>query len=357
MSAPNPFDLDAYDFTLPDELIAQRPAQPRDASRLLVVDRARGSWEHRTFRDLPEYFDARDLLVANNSRVLRARLLGRRVLMEKGREREGGEIEFLMLESRGERTWEGMFRSSARQQPGLRFRIPSPAGFITGELVKADLSAGTVVARFDQDPVDAGAGMLPLPPYIQAGDAADEVDYQTVYAKTLGSAAAPTAGLHFTPAVLAGLAARGAEWAEVTLHVGVGTFRPVKTADIREHYMHEEAFEISPSVAEAVNRRKRAGGEAGRVTAVGTTSVRTLESAWNASAIRSGAGRTSIFFHPDGLPFRVVDRLLTNFHLPKSSLLMLVSAFAGRDLILSAYAEAIRQRYRFFSYGDAMLIL
>lgn len=360
MTGPDPFSLDAYDYVLPDERIAQSPAEPRDSSRLLVVDRKRGRWEHHTFKNLPEYFDANDLLVANNTRVIKARLLGRRVLPSG---EIGGHIEFVLLENLGPRRWEGLFKASAKYLPGLKFEVPALDGSkLRGELVHGskEMPHGTVIAEFDRDPVEAGAGELPLPHYIRRGDAgpvqADETSYQTLFAKKAGSAAAPTAGLHFTEQVWTDLKSKGAHWEEVTLNVGLGTFRPVKTTDIRKHLMHEERYEISEPVASRVTEAKRAGK---RITAVGTTSVRTLESAWSSERreLSSGPGRTSIFIYPGGAEFQVVDRLLTNFHLPKSTLLMLVSAFAGRDLILAAYQEAVRKEYRFFSYGDAMLIL
>jgi S-adenosylmethionine:tRNA ribosyltransferase-isomerase len=352
------YSLKDYDFPLPPELIAQHPAEPRDASRLLVVDRRAGRWEHRTFRDLPEYFGAPDVLVANNTRVIPARLLGRRLLSDGSEgERLGGKVEFLLLEELGPCVWEGMFHAAAKHKPGIRFRIPTPDGrSLVGELIRGASASphGTVVARFDRDPVESGAGQLPLPPYIErTPDAADAERYQTVYASRPGSAAAPTAGLHFTPRVREELRARGAGWEEVTLSVGLGTFRPVKAADIREHAMHDERYEIDAETARRLTEAKRAGR---RITAVGTTAVRTLESAWRGGALHAGAARTSIFIYP-GYEWRCVDRLLTNFHLPQSTLLMLVSAFAGRELVLAAYAEAVRQRYRFFSYGDAMLLL
>lgn len=347
--------LSSYDYELPEKLIAQVPAEPRDSSRLLVLHRASGKWEHRHFRDLPEYFDSKDLFVANNTQVLKARLLGHR-LKEGGI--AGGKVEFVMLEEKGPLTWEGLFHASAKYLPGLRFEIPTPDGKgLRGELVQGsgDTPHGTVVARFDRDPVTSGAGELPLPHYIErAPEKIDDSSYQTLYAKNLGSAAAPTAGLHFTQKVLNGLKEKGADWEEVTLHVGLGTFRPVKTNDIREHKMHEERYEVSESTARAVNAAKAAGR---RITAVGTTSVRTLESAARDGELHAGTGRTSLFIRPGAYEFKIVNRLLTNFHLPKSTLLMLVSTFAGRDLTLAAYEEAVREKYRFFSYGDAMLIL
>ena len=350
---------DDYDYELPERLIAKHPMVPRDESRLLVLDRATGKIEHLKFTDLPRFFDEKDLLVANDTRVLRARLLGHRLLPTG----TGGAVEMLLLEKRGDCTWEGAFHSSGRPVPGFRFQIEN--GHATGAPIIGEITvgsdslpSGTVVARFDRDPVESGAGELPLPHYLDRPDVlpADEERYQTVFAKSPGSAAAPTAGLHFTPRILERLRERGAGWSEVTLHVGLGTFRPVKAADITAHVMHEERYEISASVADRVLRARGAGG---RITAVGTTAVRTLESAYTpeTNTFLAGEQRTGIFIYPGGRPFRVVDRLITNFHLPKSTLLMLVSAFAGRERTMAAYAEAVREGYRFFSYGDAMLIL
>ncbi|MBS1961768.1 MAG: tRNA preQ1(34) S-adenosylmethionine ribosyltransferase-isomerase QueA [Bdellovibrionales bacterium] len=367
-------NLSAYDFHLPENQIAQFPQFPRDRSRLLVVHRANGRIEHRSFQDLPEYLDANDLLIANNTRVMKARLPGVRILSKEGEPRElGGKIEMLLLErpsaedlarlgahaGDGYAYWQGIFNSAARQLAGFRFGIPRGNGdYLEGELVRGAKESpnGTVIARFREDPVTAGVGELPLPHYIKSKAESDERSYQTVYAKELGSAAAPTAGLHFTEDVLAAVKARGACWEEVTLHVGLGTFRPVKTEDIRGHHMHEERYAVSTATADALTRHRAAGG---RVLAIGTTSVRTLESIYDgdAKAYRAGESATSIFIYPGGREIRAVDRLLTNFHLPKSTLLMLVSAFGGRDLMLRAYAEAVEKGYRFFSYGDAMLIL
>jgi S-adenosylmethionine:tRNA ribosyltransferase-isomerase len=360
----DPFSLNTYDYDLPEALIAQHPASPRDSSRLLVIDRKKASWQHRRFTDLPEYFGAQDILVANNTRVIKARLLGHRLRQEAGAWVKGGQIEFVLLEKLGPLVWEGLCKASAKYLPGLKFEVPTPDGRgLRATLIHGskEMPHGTVVAEFDRDPVESGAGELPLPHYIQRGPdapigAEDEESYQTLFAKNAGSAAAPTAGLHFTPAVLERLKKQGAAWEEVTLDVGLGTFRPVKTEDIRQHLMHDERYEISHETADHVNLAKKSGKT---VTAVGTTSVRTLESAWNAQsgAVDEGPGRTSIFIYPGGRSFHVVDRLLTNFHLPKSTLLMLVCAFASRELILAAYQEAVREKYRFFSYGDAMLVL
>jgi len=389
----DPFALESYDFELPESLIAQTPCEPRDASRLLVLHRTTGLIEHRVFRDLPGYLDSKDLLVANNTRVIQARLLGYRI-PDGGASAEqtsGGQIEFLLLEpdpsgmpSESKFKWEGLFRSSARQRPGLRFRIPVPGmPDLVGTLLRSasESRAGTTLAEFDRDPVASGAGVLPLPPYItRTVRPEDQSRYQTLYAKNPGSSAAPTAGLHFTESVMASLRERKVGWQEITLNIGLGTFRPVKVEDIRDHVMHEESYEISAEAADRISEHKREGG---RLTAVGTTAVRTLESAWNRASGRltSGAGKTALFIYPHkathlrqpdepydqvgqgeagairGEGFSCVDRLITNFHLPKSSLLMLVCAFAGREAVLHAYREAVREKYRFFSYGDAMLIL
>lgn len=350
------FDLKDYNYELPRDLIARKPAEPRDSSRLMVIDRKTKTIEHKKFTDIVNYVDERDLFVANNTQVLKARLVGSRILADGTL---GGKIEMLLLEKLGVNTWEGAFHSSAKQVMGLRFQIKTPKGEIEGTLIHgADESpTGTVVAEFDIDPIEAGAGELPLPHYLERGpNTYDEQTYQTVYSKHLGSAAAPTAGLHFTPQVIEAIQKKGAQWSEVTLHVGLGTFRPVKAADIREHRMHDEKFWIDESVAKKINDHK---ANKGRIVAVGTTSVRSLESAWDAEnqKIKSGRSSTEIFLYPGGRKIQVVDRLLTNFHLPQSTLLMLVCSFADRELILQAYQEAVQKHYRFYSYGDAMLIL
>jgi S-adenosylmethionine:tRNA ribosyltransferase-isomerase len=364
MSVPRSFDLnslEAYRYELPERLIAQTPVEPRDSCRLLVVDRARRSFEHRLFTDLPEYLDARDVAVANNTKVMPARLVGHRLREStggKGQSQPAGRVEFVLLEEREPLVWEGLFHASAKYLPGLRFEFTTPDGRgLRGELVigSKDMPQGTVVARFDRDPIESGAGELPLPHYIgRATETEDDSRYQTIYARHFGSAAAPTAGLHFTDRVRARLRERGVGWEELTLHVGLGTFRPVKTEDISLHSMHDERYDVPAGSADAITKAKQDGK---RILAVGTTSVRTLESAWDGKALRAGAGRTSIFIRPGAYEFKVVDRLLTNFHLPGSTLLMLVSAFAERDLILAAYEEAVKLEYRFFSYGDAMLVI
>ena len=366
MSKPELHQLGAYDFDLPETLIAQKPAQPRDSARLLVLHRNSGKIEHRTFADLPSYMDANDLFVANNTQVFKARLLGHRLIQEGETWIEGGKVEFLLLEEVAPLTWEGMFHASVKHKPGVRFLIKTPDGKgLYGELIQgaSDSEHGTVVASFDRDPISCGAGIVPLPPYIRrkhltpmgSPTGSDDEDYQTVYAKRLGSAAAPTAGLHFSERVMKSLRERGVEWEEITLHVGLGTFRPVKDEDVRRHVMHEERFEIASDVAGRITEGKRNGK---RIVAVGTTSVRTLESAWDQEGfLRFGPGRTSLFIRPGEYQFRVVDRMLTNFHLPRSTLLMLVCAFAGREAVLEAYREAVKEGYRFFSYGDAMLLI
>lgn len=348
--------LESYAYNLPERLIAQTPIEPRDACRLLVVDRKTRSIAHKHFTDLPDYLDSQDVAVANNTKVIPARLLGQRVRDDRSL---GGQIEFVLLEEREPLVWEGLFHASAKYLPGLKFSVPTPDGKgLHGELVlgSKDMPHGTVVARFDRDPVTSGAGQIPLPHYIdRAARVGDVSDYQTVYARDSGSAAAPTAGLHFTDRVLARLREKGVAWREITLHVGLGTFRPVKTENVAEHSMHEERYAITTESAEAITRAKHEGK---RILAIGTTSVRTLESAWDGEHLRSGGGRTSIFIRPGGAAqIRLVDRLLTNFHLPKSTLLMLVCAFADRELILAAYKEAVQKEYRFFSYGDAMLVV
>lgn len=355
------FGLDDYDFELPSELIAQKPVEPRDASRLMVLHRERGTWEHRKFSDLAEYVGAGDVFVANDTRVLRARLLGKRVLDGEGAAgaQLGGKVEFLMLERTGPRSWEGALHASAKHKPGLRFRVPDgEGGFLEGEVVRgaSESSSGTVEVRFDRDPLESRAGEVPLPPYIERPAEAGDIErYQTVYAREAGSAAAPTAGLHFTPALIDSLKERGASWETVTLNVGLGTFRPVKAEDIRQHVMHEERYSVDAGCAARLTAAKREGK---RITAVGTTAVRTLETVWDGQAreFKEGSGRTSIFIHPGGRQVQAVDRLITNFHLPKSTLLMLVASLTGRELILEAYKAAVRERYRFFSYGDALLI-
>lgn len=333
--------LDDYDYHLPPERIAQTPAEPRDASRLMVVRRDTGAIEHRVFRDILEYLRPGDVLVVNDSRVRAARL--------HARKRTGGRVEMLLLKPLGGADWECLVSPGRRVPPGTVLQVE---GGPEAEILERTEAGGRIV-RFHadaglEDALEA-AGETPLPPYITA-PLSDRERYQTVYARERGSAAAPTAGLHFTPELLDAARAKGIAVAGVTLHIGLDTFRPVKEQDLDRHVMHSEWFHIPPATADAVNAAP------GRVIAVGTTSVRALESAWKTGRVLPGAAETRLFLRP-GAAFHVVDGLLTNFHLPKSTLLMLVSAFAGRDLMLRAYETAVRDEYRFFSFGDAMLIL
>jgi len=363
-----------YDYHLPPELIAQTPIEPRDSSRLLVVDRAAQSLEQRVFRDITAYLRPGDLLVANQSRVLPARLLG-------VKEGSGGQVELLLLAiraDRGEDHWEALARPGRRIHAGQRLLFGD--GLLVAEVMETTPSGGRIVRLVAREGTVAEAlervGRMPLPPYIHT-PLADTERYQTVYARVPGSAAAPTAGLHFTPELLAQVEAQGVGLAYVTLHIGLDTFRPVAEKDLSQHVMHSEAIELDAETAARINATRRAGG---RIVAVGTTAVRTLEGVAKLTAEAQGTGeggaagdptlsndeagdivmpyrgRTDLFITP-GYQFRAVDAMITNFHLPKSTLLALVSAFAGRDLILRAYHEAIAARFRFYSFGDAMLIL
>jgi len=336
-----------FDYELPPELIAQRPVEPRDASRLLVLYREGGRMEHAHFRDLPAYLRPGDLLVANESRVLRARLRGRKA-------RTGGQVEVLLLRRLDERRWEVLI-GGQRIRPGLELAFGGEAGesalYARVEEVRPE---GVRVVSFSEEvePHLDRLGMVPLPPYIHE-PLADAERYQTVYARMAGSVAAPTAGLHFTPRLIAELQARGVNLAFVVLHIGLDTFRPVEVEEVEAHPMHAEWCRVPAEVARAVRETRKAGG---RVVAVGTTAVRALETAAQGGEISPFEGWTRLFIYP-GYRFRTVDTLITNFHLPRSTLLMLVSAFAGREAILAAYREAIARGYRFYSFGDAMLIL
>lgn len=334
---------DDFEYELPDELIAQTPIEPRDASRLLVLDRHSGRIEHSVFSRIVDHVRPGDLLVLNDTRVLRARLRG--LLPESGRA-----VEALLLRRIDAERWEALVRPGRRLSAGRVMRFG--AFEATVESVGAD---GTRVLRFPPDVDPESAGNMPLPPYIRT-PLADPERYQTVYAAEPGSAAAPTAGLHFTPALLDRLRAHGVAIATVLLHVGPGTFRPVSVDDPRQHPMHAEWYRIDVEACAAVEATRRAGG---RVIAVGTTSVRVLEQAGADAGdgiLRPGSGWTRLLILP-GYRYHVVDGLVTNFHLPRSTLLMLVSALAGREPVLAAYREAVRQRYRFYSFGDAMLII
>ena len=333
-------------FDLPQELIAQTPLARRDASRLMCLDRRTGALEHRHFYELPELLQPGDCLVLNDSRVLPARLIGNRIP-------GGGVCEVLLLTQRGEQEWECLVRPGKKLRHGARVSFGD--GALTAEIV-SELSDGNRLVRFSYSGIFMEVleqlGEMPLPPYIKE-KLADRERYQTVYAKEPGSAAAPTAGLHFTEELLDKIREKGIRVCSVTLHVGLGTFRPVKEDDILDHEMHSEFCIIPEETAETVNETKRSGG---RVIAVGTTSCRTLESFAEADGtLRAQSGWTNIFIYP-GYTFRCIDALVTNFHLPESTLIMLVSALAGRENILNAYSEAVKQRYRFFSFGDAMFI-
>ncbi len=369
---PAALRISDYDYELPPELIAQTPIEPRDASRLLVVHRASRALEHRHFRDIGDYLQPGDLLIANQSRVIPARLLGRRA-------GTGGAVEVLLLAERPDRgadVWEALVRPGRRLREGARLLFgEEPATGqpprLLGEILERTEAGGRFV-RFTLTPEEAAArssasgeprsvrqlieeiGRMPLPPYIRAPLANPE-RYQTVYARIAGSAAAPTAGLHFTPELLARLQEQGVRVGFVTLHVGLDTFRPVEVEDVRDHKMHSEEIDLDEATAELINETRRSGG---RVVAVGTTSVRVLESvaSLHGGEVRPYHGYTGLFITP-GYRFQVVDAMITNFHLPRSTLILLVSAFAGKALIEEAYQEAIRQRYRFYSFGDAMLLL
>lgn len=341
-------DLKTHDFyyDLPQELIAQTPLDRRDGSRLMALDKTSGRFRHMHFYDLPALLRPGDCLVLNDSRVLPARLLGRR---EPG----GGAAEVLLLVDRGDKVWECLVRPGKKLRPGARISFGD--GALTAEVLET-LEGGNRLVRFHYDGIFLeileGLGKMPLPPYIKA-ELSDPERYQTVYSREVGSAAAPTAGLHFTKELLQQVQDMGVRLAYVTLHVGLGTFRPVKEEEITDHEMHSEYCMISAETAETINRTKREGG---RVICVGTTSCRTIES-WAAEdgTLKECAGWTNIFIYP-GYRFKALDCLITNFHLPESTLIMLVSALAGREHVLAAYKEAVEQRYRFFSFGDAMFI-
>ena len=333
-------------YELPPELIAQTPIEKRDGSRLMTLDRRTGEAGHRRFYELPELLRPGDCLIMNDSRVLPARLLGQRLP-------GGGACEALLLTDRGENVWECLVRPGRKLRAGARMSFGD--GALTAEVVGEE-AGGNRLVRFRYEGVFLEVlerlGKMPLPPYIKE-ELRDKERYQTVYSKVLGSAAAPTAGLHFTKPLLEEIAARGVALGYVTLHVGLGTFRPVKEESVEEHPMHSEFCTIPQSTAELVNRTRAAGG---RCVCVGTTTCRTLESwAGEDGRLEPRSGWTNIYIYP-GYRFKVMDGLVTNFHLPESTLLMLVSAFAGREAVLAAYREAVAQRYRFFSFGDAMFI-
>lgn len=333
-------------FDLPQELIAQDPLEDRSASRLLVLNKETGAIEHHIFKEITDYLNPGDCLVINDTKVIPARLYGNKIGTD-------AKIEILLLKRRENDIWETLVKPGKKAKPGTR--ISFGGGLLIGEVLDV-VEEGNRLIRFTyngifEEILDA-LGQMPLPPYI-THQLKDKNRYQTVYAKHDGSAAAPTAGLHFTPELLAMLEEKGVTIAHVTLHVGLGTFRPVKVEDVTQHHMHSEFYMIEESQAKLINDTKAAGG---RIISVGTTSCRTLESASAENGIvKAGSGWTDIFIYP-GYRFKVLDCLITNFHLPESTLLMLVSALAGKEHILNAYKTAVQERYRFFSFGDAMLI-
>jgi len=371
--------LEEFDYHLPAKLIAQYPARRRADSRMLVVHRKQGRWEDSSFRRLPEYLKAGDVLALNSSRVLPARLFGRRVGVRsqpigkrnpKRQEYLTTEIEALLVRPLDERTWEALVRPGRKVRSGERLIFGKTAPAVrsatgkNGACLEAEVVGrgefGLRTLRFT-DPVSLARnleqiGHVPLPPYIRRPDeASDRRRYQTVYAKLPGSVAAPTAGLHFTKPILAALQEHGIELAEITLHVSLGTFQPIHEAEIASHRLHPEAFSVAPAAVATLNQALDDGR---RIIAVGTTTVRTLEhvASLHGGRIEPMSGETDLFIQP-GFSFRIVGALLTNFHLPRTTLLMLVAAFAGRELILKAYEHAVRERYRFYSYGDCMLIV
>ena len=334
-----------YDFYLPQELIAQDPLTDRSASRLLILDKNSGRTQHRQFREITGLLQAGDCLVLNNTKVIPARLYG-------VKEDTGAIVEVLLLKRLQSDVWETLVRPGKKARPGTRLLFGD--GVLTGEVTDI-VEEGNRLVRFHYEGIWEdlleSLGEMPLPPYI-THKLADKNRYQTVYARYEGSAAAPTAGLHFTQGVLEAIRARGVRMAYVTLHVGLGTFRPVKVENVQEHHMHSEEWTVTREAADTINEARRSGG---RILCVGTTSCRTIESAAVGGIVQPGHGNTDIFIYP-GYHFQVTDGLLTNFHLPQSTLLMLVSALAGREHVLAAYEEAVREKYRFFSFGDAMLV-
>ena len=334
-------------FDLPQELIAQDPLEDRSSSRLMVLDRKTGEIEHHIFKEVIDYLNPGDCLVVNNTKVIPARLFG-------SKEGTEAKIEILLLKRKENDVWETLVKPGKKAKPGTRISFGD--GLLTGEVIDV-VEEGNRLIKFTYDGIFEEIldqlGQMPLPPYI-THQLKDKNRYQTVYAKHDGSAAAPTAGLHFTPELLEAIKAKGVNIAHVTLHVGLGTFRPVKVEDVTNHHMHSEFYIVEEDQAKLINETKQRGG---KIVSVGTTSCRTLESATDDQGVlHAGSGWTDIFIYP-GYQFKMIDRLITNFHLPESTLLMLVSALAGKDNIMAAYVEAVKERYRFFSFGDAMMIL
>ena len=339
-------NLHDFYYELPQELIAQDPLEDRSGSRLLLLDKETGKTEHHIFKEIINYLNPGDCLVVNDTKVIPARLIGSKIGTD-------ARIEILLLKRKEEKVWETLVKPGKKAKPGTKISFGN--GLLTGEVVDV-VEDGNRIVHFTYEGIFEELldrlGQMPLPPYI-THQLKDKNRYQTVYAKNAGSAAAPTAGLHFTPELLKEIQSRGVKLAHVTLHVGLGTFRPVKVENVREHHMHSEFYMVEEEQAKLINETKAGGG---RIIAVGTTSCRTLESAAGEDGIlRAGSGWTDIFIYP-GYEFKLIDCLTTNFHLPESTLLMLVSALAGRDRIMAAYAEAVKEQYRFFSFGDAMLI-
>lgn len=360
-------------YDLPEELIAQDPLEDRSGSRLLVLDKETGAIQHKIFKQITEFLKPGDCLVVNNTKVIPARLIGEKihdlnktvegkVTLEINRRQDasealeeihGAKIELLLLKRRENDIWETLVKPGKKARPGTKINFGN--GLLTGEIIDM-VEEGNRLVKFTYqgifEEILDQLGEMPLPPYI-THELADKNRYQTVYAKLEGSAAAPTAGLHFTKELLAQIEAMGIPIANVTLHVGLGTFRPVKVENVLEHHMHSEFYQVTEEAANIINTTKKNGG---RVICVGTTSCRTIESAADdAGIVKAGSADTSIFIYP-GYRFKVLDALITNFHLPESTLMMLVSALAGREHIMSAYEEAVKERYRFFSFGDAMFI-
>ena len=339
-------NIKEFYYDLPEELIAQDPLADRSSSRLLTLDKNSGAFSHHVFRDIVDYLNPGDCLVINNTKVIPARLMGEK-------EGTGAGIEVLLLKRKENDVWETLVKPGKKARPGARISFGN--GLLVGEVVDV-VEEGNRLIKFEYEgffeEILDQLGQMPLPPYI-THRLEDKNRYQTVYAKHDGSAAAPTAGLHFTPELLEIIKAKGVKVAEVTLHVGLGTFRPVKVENILEHHMHSEFYMVEEDQAAIINETKKNGG---RVICVGTTSCRTLESATGEDGVlKAGSGWTEIFIYP-GYKFKILDALITNFHLPESTLLMLVSALAGRDHVMAAYEEAVKERYRFFSFGDAMFI-
>lgn len=337
--------LSEFDYFLPEELIAQHPCEPRDHSRLLILEKNTGAISHQHFFDLPQYLKAGDTLVFNDTKVIPARLIGTKA-------ETGGKVEIFLLYNKSGNEWEALVKPGKKARPGATIIFSDS---LSCEILESTDFGGRVVRFIFKgifEEILDELGQTPLPPYITE-QLADKERYQTVYARERGSAAAPTAGLHFTTDLMKRLEDMGVQLAFVTLHVGLGTFRPVNTDDITNHVMHREYYSVSPKAAQLINDTKKRGG---RVIAVGTTAIRTLETATMNGILEAKSGWTEIFIYP-GYSFKIVDAAVTNFHLPKSTLLMLISALAGKENVFNAYKEAVDQRYKFFSFGDAMLII